>query len=89
FDIIATRGDSLQIIKAVPDRQDITVKIRELKPGKLYRGTVMVRPTSKSGPYAGSIKIQTNYATCKELDLGVVGSVPGAQTAGSASKGKK
>jgi hypothetical protein len=89
FDVIAARGDSLKIIKAVPDRDDITVKIRELKPGKLYRGTVMVRPSSKPGPYAGSIKIYTNYAKCKQLDLGIVGSVPGARTAESASKGKK
>ena len=85
FSIVAARGDSLKILKTVPSRDDMTVKIQELIPGKSYRGTVLVRPTSKIVQYDGSIKIYTNYPKCKELTLGVVGTV----TAGNASGGKK
>ena len=85
FSIVAARGDSLKILKTVPSRDDMTVKIQELVPGKSYRGTVLVRPTSKIVQYEGSIKIYTNYPKCRELTLGVVGSV----TAGNASGGKK
>ena len=57
FNIVATRGDSLKIIKAVPNRDDMTVKIQELQPGKSYRGTVWVQPSTRIGQYAGSIRI--------------------------------
>jgi hypothetical protein len=87
FDIIAARGDSLKVIEAVPSRDDITVKIRELQPGKLYRGTVLVRPTSKVDRYTGAIKIYTNYPSCRELDLEIVGSVRTGQAGGRASRG--
>ncbi|MGD1048377.1 MAG: DUF1573 domain-containing protein [Candidatus Krumholzibacteriaceae bacterium] len=85
FSIVAARGDSLKILKTVPSRDDMTVKIQELIAGKSYRGTVLVRPTSKIVQYEGSIKIYTNYPKCRELTLGVVGSV----NAGDASGGKK
>jgi len=75
FSIVAARGDSLKVLRAVPSRDDITVKIQELQPGKSYRGTVWVRPTSRLGQYAGSIKFYTNYPKYKELVLDIVGSV--------------
>jgi hypothetical protein len=75
FNIVAARGDTLKILKTVPSRNDMTVKIQELVPGKSFRGTVLVRPTSKIDQYAGSIKIYTNYAKYKEINLDIVGSV--------------
>jgi hypothetical protein len=75
FNIIAARGDSLKVLKAVSSREDMTVKITELMPGKSYRGTVMVRPTSKIDSFSGSIKIYTNYPKYREVVLDVVGSV--------------
>ncbi|MDD4857124.1 MAG: hypothetical protein PHD74_03360 [Candidatus Krumholzibacteria bacterium] len=75
FRIVAARGDSLEIIKAVPSRDDISVKIQELQPGKTFMGTVWVRPQDRMGLYTGSIKIYTNYPKCKELTLDINGSV--------------
>ena len=75
FNIIAARGDSLKVLKAVSSREDMTVKIQELMPGKSYRGTVLVRPTSKMDRFAGSITIHTNYPKYREVILDVVGSV--------------
>ncbi len=85
FDIIAARGDSLKIVKAVSSRNDMTVKIQELIPGKSFRGTVLVRPTSKIDRFEGTIKIQTNYPKYREVVLDVVGSV----RVGTGSEGKK
>ena len=75
FNIVSVRGDSLKIIKAVPNRDDMTVKIQELQPGKSFRGTVWIRPSSRLGQYAGSIKIYTNNPRNPELVLDVVGSI--------------
>lgn len=75
FNIVAARGDSLKILKAVPSRDDITVKIQEVQPGKSYRGTVWVRPTSRLGAYTGSIKISTNIPKSKEIVLDIIGTV--------------
>jgi hypothetical protein len=75
FNIVAARGDSLKILKAVPNRDDITVKIQEVQPGKSYRGTVWVRPSSRLGQYTGSIKLYTNIPKFKEIVLDIVGSV--------------
>ena len=75
FNIIAARGDSLKILRAVPSRADMTVKIQELQPGKSFRGTIWVRPETRIGQYEGSIKIYTNYPKYKELVLDIVGSV--------------
>jgi hypothetical protein len=65
------------------------VKIQELQPGKSYRGTVWVRPTSRLGQYAGSIKFYTNYPKYKELVLDVVGSVRVGDSSDNAPPGKK
>jgi len=75
FNIIAARGDSLKVLKIVPSRDDMTVKVQEIQAGKSYRGTVWVRPTSRIGQYAGSIKIYTNYPKYNEMTLNVIGSV--------------
>jgi hypothetical protein len=75
FTIVAQRGDSLKIVKAVPNRKEITVTFREVTPGKMYQGTVWVAPGEQIGPFLGSIKIYTNYKRYRELNLDVVGSV--------------
>lgn len=76
FTIAASRGDSLKILKAVPNRNDMTVKIQELQPGKTFRGTILITPEPKTiGPFMGSIKIYTNYRRYREINLDVVGSV--------------
>ncbi|MCX5753318.1 MAG: DUF1573 domain-containing protein [Candidatus Krumholzibacteria bacterium] len=89
FNIIAARGDSLKILKAVSSREDMTVKIQELMPGKSYRGTVLVRPTSRIEQYTGSIKIYTNYPKYREVVLDVVGSVRVGTGSEGSSRGKK
>jgi hypothetical protein len=75
FNIVSARGDSLKILKAVPNRDDMTVKIQELQPGKSFRGTVWIRPSSRLGQYAGSVKIYTNNPKNPEIVLDVVGSI--------------
>lgn len=75
FNIVLARGDSLKILDVQPNRDDITVKIQELVPGKSFRGTVMVRPSSRIGQYMGSIKITTNHPKYKILNLDIIGSV--------------
>lgn len=76
FTIAASRGDSLKILKAVPNRNDMTVKIQEVQPGKSFRGTILITPQqNKVGPYLGSIKIYTNYRRYREINVDVVGSV--------------
>ena len=75
FRIIAARGDSLQILSAEPDSEDITVKIQEIQAGKVYKGTVRVRPPSKLGNFEGTIKIKTNYTGYEEITLFVGGRV--------------
>jgi hypothetical protein len=89
FNIIAARGDSLKVIKAVSSREDMTVKIQELMPGKSFRGTVLLRPTSKIDQYTGSIKIYTNYPKYQEVVLDVVGSVRVGTGSEGSSRGKK
>ncbi len=89
FNIICARGDSLKILKVEPNRDDITVKIQELAPGKSFRGTVWVRPTSRIGQYLGSIKIYTNHPKYKVLNLDLVGSVRVADAAEGTPKSGK
>jgi hypothetical protein len=89
FTIVAQRGDSLKILKAIPNRDDITVKIQEVQPGKSYRGTVWVRPEARLGQYIGSVKIYTNYPKFKELSVELVGSVRVGEETPSAPPGKK
>lgn len=75
FTIVAARGDSLKILNAEPSKDDVTVKIQEVRPGKMYRGTVWVRPTSRLGQYTASVNIRTNYKNFEKLVLNIVGSV--------------
>jgi hypothetical protein len=89
FNIVAVRGDSLKIIKAVPNRDDMTVKIQELQPGKSFRGTVWIRPSSRLGQYAGSIKIYTNNPKNREIILDVVGSIRVGEAAEGVPPDKK
>jgi len=89
FNIVAARGDSLKIIKAVPNRDDMTVKIQELQPGKSFRGTVWIRPSSRLGQYAGSIKIYTNNPKNREIVLDVVGSIRVGEAAEGVPPDKK
>ena len=89
FNIVAARGDSLKILKAVPNRSDMTVTIQELQPGKSYRGTVWIRPESRLGQYAGSIKIYTNSPRNPEIILDIVGSIRVGESAEPVTKSKK
>lgn len=89
FNIVAARGDSLKIIKAVPNRDDMTVKIQEVQPGKSFRGTVWIRPSSRLGQYAGSIKIYTNNPKNPEIILDIVGSIRVGEAAEGVPQGKK
>jgi hypothetical protein len=75
FRIIAARGDTLKILGAEPDREDITVKIQEIQAGKVFKGTVRVRPPSTMGNFEGAIKIKTNYAGYEAITLKVGGRV--------------
>jgi hypothetical protein len=75
FDIVAARGDSLKILKAVPNRGDMTVKIEEIERGKLFRGTITVRPKSTMVQYLGSVKVYTNYPGYRELTVDLEGGV--------------
>ena len=89
FNIVATRGDSLKIIKAVANRDDMTVKIQELQPGKSFRGTVWIRPSSRLGQYAGSIKIFTNNPKNPEIILEIVGSIRVGEAVEGVSRDRK
>ncbi|MCK4235759.1 MAG: hypothetical protein KAX38_01485 [Candidatus Krumholzibacteria bacterium] len=75
FRVIAARGDSLKVLSVIPDREDVTVKIQEIEPGKAYRGTIRIRPQSTVGRYSASLKIITNYPGYEELKLRVKGIV--------------
>jgi hypothetical protein len=89
FNVIAARGDSLKIVSAEPSRDDITVNIQELQPGKSFRGTVVVRPSNRIGQYTGFVKIRTNYPKCKELTLDLRGNVRVGDAAAGVYPGKK
>jgi hypothetical protein len=89
FNIVSARGDSLKILKAVPNRDDMTVKIQEVQPGKSFRGTVWIRPSSRLGQYAGSIRIYTNNPKNPEIVLDVVGSIRVGETVEGVPQGKK
>ncbi len=89
FNVVAARGDSLKILKAVPNRDDMTVKIQEMQPGKSFRGTVWIRPSSRLGQYAGSVKIYTNNPRFKEIILDIVGSIRVGEPAEGLPQSKK
>lgn len=73
--IIAARADSLKILKIEPDRDDITTSIQEIVPGKSFRCTVQVRPTSKTARYVGNLNIFTNYPGYEVLQVSISGTV--------------
>ncbi|UCF06823.1 MAG: hypothetical protein JSV33_07310 [bacterium] len=75
FRVIATRGDSLKVLRVIPDTEDITINIKEIHPGKSYQGTIRVRPPKMVGRYNSSFKIITNYPGYEELDVFVKGVV--------------
>ncbi|MDD4857757.1 MAG: hypothetical protein PHD74_06590 [Candidatus Krumholzibacteria bacterium] len=75
FTIRALRGDSLKVLRAQPNRDDMKVSIKEITPGKVFQGTVSITPDTKAAQYLGAIKIQTNYRRCQLLNLDIVGSV--------------
>ncbi|MCK4237065.1 MAG: hypothetical protein KAX38_08080 [Candidatus Krumholzibacteria bacterium] len=78
FRIAAARSNSLKVLKVIPSREDITVDIKEIQPGKVYLGKVTVRPTSLVRRYSGSITIYTNHPRYKELVVTISGwVVPG------------
>jgi hypothetical protein len=73
FRVIATRGDSLKVLRIVPDSEDITINIKEIHPGKSFQGTVRVRPPKMVGRYNSSFTIFTNYPGYEELSVFVKG----------------
>ena len=75
FTVSASRGDSLKVLKAVSNRDDMTVNIVETERGKTWEGTISIRPKTIASQYLGSVKITTNYTGYRELPLDVVGMV--------------
>ncbi|HER42953.1 MAG: hypothetical protein JW876_01725 [Candidatus Krumholzibacteriota bacterium] len=73
--VIAARADSLKIRDIIADRDDISVSIKEVQPGKSFRCTVRVRPPSEPGKYVGNLRILTNYPGYEEIPVKIMGSV--------------
>ena len=73
--VIAARGDSLQILEVIPDREDITVNVRETRPGKAFSCVISIRPPAKSGRYEGTVTFVTNYPGYEKLVLPIKGMV--------------
>lgn len=73
--IIAARGDTLKVLEVIPDREDITVNVREVRPGKAYSCRISIRPPTESGKYEGMLKIRTNYKGYEELYAPIKGHV--------------
>lgn len=73
--IIAARGDSLKILDVIPSREDITVNLREVRPGKAFSCKISLRPPVESGKYMGSIKFITNYPGYEEIVTQIRGTV--------------
>ncbi len=73
--VIAARGDSLQILEVIPDRDDITVNVRETRPGKAFSCVISIRPPAKSGRYEGTVTFITNYPGYEKLELPIKGMV--------------
>lgn len=73
--VIAARADSLQIRDIIADRDDISVSIKEVHPGKSFRCTVRVRPPSQNGKYVAQLRILTNYKGYEEIPVKIMGSV--------------
>ncbi|MBN1163763.1 MAG: hypothetical protein JXB45_04240 [Candidatus Krumholzibacteriota bacterium] len=73
--IIATRGDSLKVLQAIPSSENIAVNIREVHPGKTYSCKIFIRPPTESGRYLESVKFITNYKGYEEIEMSIRGSV--------------
>lgn len=73
--VIAARGDSLQILEVIPNRDDITVNVRETRPGKAFSCVISIRPAAKSGRYEGNVTFITNYPGYEKLELPIKGMV--------------
>lgn len=73
--LIAARGDSLKILDVIPSRDDITVNVREVRPGKAFSCKLSIRPPAVSGKYTGSIKFLTNYPGYEEIVAEIRGTV--------------
>lgn len=73
--LIAARGDSLKILEVIPDRDDITVNVREVRPGKAFSCKLSIRPPTESGNYSGTIKFITNYPGYEEIETQIRGTV--------------
>lgn len=73
--IIAARADSLKILKVEPDRDDVTVNVQEIVPGKSFRCTIRLRPPSETGRYLANLKIYTNYPGYEVLPVSITGTV--------------
>ena len=80
--IVATRGDSLKILKVVSSREDIVTNIKEVKPGKMFRCTLTIRPESKMGEYRGFLTFFTNYTGYEEIKVEILGRVKVIPAAG-------
>ena len=75
FSVIATRGDSLKILKVVPGNENITVSTEAVRPGQAYRCTVRVRPKAENGTFKSSLILYTNYPGYKEIKVDIKGAV--------------
>lgn len=73
--VIAARGDSLQLLEVIPDRDDITVNVRETRPGKAFSCIISIRPPAKSGKYEATVTFITNYPGYEKLVLPIKGMV--------------
>jgi hypothetical protein len=73
--LIAARGDSLQLLDVITDREDITVNVRETRPGKAFSCVISIRPPAKSGKYEGTVTFLTNYPGYEKLVLPIKGMV--------------
>ncbi len=80
--IMATRGDSLKILKVVSSREDIVTNIQEVKPGKMFRCKLTNRPESKMGEYKGFLTFFTNYTGYEEIKVEILGRVKVISPAG-------
>ena len=73
--IIASRGDSLQILEITPSDETITYNIREVKPGKAYTIRFQIRPPALPGKYEASLTVRTNYKGYEVLEVPIRGAV--------------
>lgn len=73
--IIAARGDTLKILKVIPDRPDITANIREVKAGQAFSCKISIRPPSETGKYVGNITFITNYKGYEKLTAEIRGTI--------------